>query len=205
MATELPQPHTAVLTAAGNGPPAVSQLTTSPSRASDRSRSSRLQRALASSAVQLPAERQMGGSTSDPLHEAAAQLPAERQKQTPVPFSERAAVNSGAQAPAGSQKQKSHPASRSSKTPPDPLGEIPFDLLDNDSGHWVLCDGCNTWLQVHPQVRDIYGKTENLPFFCRYLTGQRCKAEPKSCTWTDREMSNWANRQRRKPVEGPRI
>ncbi|CAE8651938.1 unnamed protein product [Polarella glacialis] len=54
---------------------------------------------------------------------------------------------------------------------PDPLGEIPFALLDGSSGQWLQCDACACWLQVHPECITIY---KSMKFFCRYLTLLNC-------------------------------
>uniref|UniRef100_A0A7S1QZT0 CW-type domain-containing protein n=1 Tax=Alexandrium catenella TaxID=2925 RepID=A0A7S1QZT0_ALECA len=60
---------------------------------------------------------------------------------------------------------------------PDPLGDVPFPLLDCASASWIQCDGCSQWIQVHVEVVTAYRKPQNLAFLCRYLTGVACAGD----------------------------
>jgi len=60
---------------------------------------------------------------------------------------------------------------------PDPLGTVPFNLLDDVSESWIQCDGCCQWFQVHKEVVTAYRKPQNMAFLCRYLTGVACKGD----------------------------
>jgi len=82
---------------------------------------------------------------------------------------------------------------------PDPLGEIPFNLLDNSSKLWLICDGCSTPLQVHPDVHHIYCDVQNLAFFCRYLTGVPCSREPSS--WDRYSMMTFQRRRKQREAQ----
>jgi len=62
-------------------------------------------------------------------------------------------------------------------TAPDPLGVLPVSLLDSTSEHYIQCEGCGEWLQVHRQVITIYREPQNMAFFCRYLTGKACQGD----------------------------
>lgn len=61
----------------------------------------------------------------------------------------------------------------------DPLGEVPFPMVLGGSDDWIQCSGCHQWLPVHPEIISIYKDAQNIRFYCRYITGIRCKAEPK--------------------------
>jgi len=56
----------------------------------------------------------------------------------------------------------------------DPLGDIDFDLVVEGSGKWLACTSCNTCLEVHPEVAQVYARTDNVNFLCRFLTGVAC-------------------------------
>eukprot|EP00930_Biecheleria_cincta_P009121 TRINITY_DN110776_c0_g1_i1.p1 TRINITY_DN110776_c0_g1~~TRINITY_DN110776_c0_g1_i1.p1 ORF type:complete len:269 (+),score=35.29 TRINITY_DN110776_c0_g1_i1:76-882(+) len=60
---------------------------------------------------------------------------------------------------------------------PDPLGEIPFDLLQEDSVYSLECYRCRTVLRVHEEVAFAYEGAKNIMFLCRFLTGNPCLGE----------------------------
>eukprot|EP00928_Gymnodinium_smaydae_P028282 TRINITY_DN21604_c0_g1_i2.p1 TRINITY_DN21604_c0_g1~~TRINITY_DN21604_c0_g1_i2.p1 ORF type:complete len:308 (+),score=77.83 TRINITY_DN21604_c0_g1_i2:132-1055(+) len=59
---------------------------------------------------------------------------------------------------------------------PDPLGVIPFQLLDTSSGAMIQCCECAEWVPVHEEVVVCY--RDPLEFFCRYVTG-----DDVGCSW----------------------
>merc|ERR1719215_2171032 len=60
----------------------------------------------------------------------------------------------------------------------DPLGDIPFKLLDPKSDMSIQCDGCGKWLPVHSEIIAVYGGAQNIPFFCSMVGLKRCHEEP---------------------------
>lgn len=60
---------------------------------------------------------------------------------------------------------------------PDPLGDIPFALLQDDSPFSLECYRCRTLLRVHKEVAFAYEGAKNIIFLCRFLTGVPCPGE----------------------------
>lgn len=60
---------------------------------------------------------------------------------------------------------------------PDPLGEIPFALLQEDSAFSLECHRCRRVLRVHEEVAFAYEGAKNIIFLCRFLTGSPCPEE----------------------------
>jgi len=64
----------------------------------------------------------------------------------------------------------------------DPLGQIPFKMVKTEGADdWIQCQGCHEWLPVHPEVIAIYKDAQNVRFYCRYITGRRCRSERRGC------------------------
>jgi len=61
----------------------------------------------------------------------------------------------------------------------DPLGQVPFGMVKEGAADWIQCQGCHEWLPVHPEVISIYKDAQNVRFMCRFVTGSRCRSEPR--------------------------
>lgn len=60
---------------------------------------------------------------------------------------------------------------------PDPLGDIPFALLQDDSPFSLQCHRCRRVLRVHEEAAFAYEGAKNIMFLCRFLTGVPCPGE----------------------------